>query len=243
MSVDTWMHFDPRGDLLDAARDCEAEVFLRWYGNSRAQLDDEYGPYEDATRFIALADEAGDVVAAMRLLVPGGVAGLKTLNDIGNEPWNVDGARSAAAARLDMRSTWDVATLGSRRGVAASGIRYSLALYRGLLLATRANQITSLVAILDNRVRRLLDSTGLVMQTLPGTRTAAYLGSEASTPIFGHPVSLLDNQRRNAPEAYALVTVGQGLDGVATPPLESFRLDARERFTDLDIPATVGALS
>jgi len=235
MSVDAWMTFDPQGELLEAARDCEAEVFRTWYGNTRSQLEDEYGPYEDVTRFIALSDDRGDVVAAMRLLAPGGAAGLKTLADLQRDPWNVDGARSAAAAGLDLRSTWDVATIGTRRPAASSGVRYSLALYRGLLLATRANQISSLVAILDERVRRLLDSTGLVMRTLPGARTASYLGSESSTPIYGHTGVLVDNQRKNAPEAHALVTVGQGMDGIHFPPVESFRLDARERFADVGL--------
>ncbi len=243
MSVDTWMHFDPRGDLLEATRECEAEIFLRWYGNSRSQLEDEYGPYEDATRFVTLSDADGDVVAVMRLLAPGGTAGLKTLADIGREPWGIDGARSAAAAGLDLRSTWDVATLASRRKSTASGVRYSLALYRALTLTARANQLTSFTAILDERVRRLLDATGLGMHTLPGTRTAEYLGSAASTPIYAHGASLLDNQRRNAPEAHALVAEGLGLEGISIPPLESFRLDARERFADLDVPVTVSSLS
>ncbi len=241
MSVDTWMHFDPRGELLEATRECEAEVFQQWYGNSRAQLEDEYGPYEDATRFIALSDADGDVVAAMRLLAPGGTAGLKTLADVGSAPWSVDGARAAAAASLDLRSTWEIATIGSRRKSARSGVRYSLALYHGLTLTSRANQMTAIVAILDERVRRLLDATGLTMHTLPGTRTASYLGSEASTPVFAHG-NILDNQRRNAPEAHALVSAGQGLEGVAVPPLEAFRLDARERFSAQETPVTVSGL-
>ncbi|WP_372595116.1 hypothetical protein [Actinotalea sp.] len=243
MAVDTWMHFDPRGDLLDATRECEAEIFLRWYGNTRAQLEDEYGPYEDATRFICLTDSAGEVVAVMRLLAPGGVAGLKTLADLQRSPWNVDGARSAAAAGLDLRSTWDVATIGTRRSSAGSGVRYSLALYRGLLMATRANRITAITAILDERVRRLLESSGLAMWTLPGARAAEYLGSPSSTPIYGDTAKLVDNQRRNAPEAYSLVTIGQGMDGFAIPPMEAFRLDVNERLTTAEVPVTLAGIS
>lgn len=242
MSVDTWMHFDPQGDLLEATRACEAEVFMRWYGNTPAQFADEYGPYEDVTRFICLSEAGGDVVAVMRLLAPGGAAGLKTLADVGSDPWKVDGARSAAAAGLDLRSTWEIATIGTRRQAAGSGVKFSLALYHGLTLTARANRITSIVAILDERVRRLLDATGLTMHTLPGTRTASYLGSEASTPVFAHGAALLDNQRRNAPVAHALVSSGQGLDGVSVPPVEAFRLDTHERFSDLGSPTTVSSL-
>ncbi len=242
MSVDTWMHFDPQDDLLEATRECEADVFMRWYGNTPAQFAEEYGPYEDVTRFICLSDADGDVVAVMRLLAPGGTAGLKTLADVQGEPWGIDGSRSAAAAGLDLRSTWEIATIGTRRSAGRSGVKYSLALYHGLMLTARANRMTSIVAILDERVRRLLESTGLTMHTLPGTRTASYLGSEASTPVFAHGTSLLDNQRRNAPTAHALVTAGQGLDGVFVPPVDAFRLDARERFTDLGSPVTASSL-
>jgi hypothetical protein len=106
----------------------------------------------------------------------------------------------------------------------------------------RANGISGLVAILDERVRRLLDSTGLVMHTLPGTRTAHYLGSDASTPIFAQATSLLDNQRRNAPEAFALLTGGQGLGGVAVPPLEEFRVGARDGFVGMEVPDTLARM-
>lgn len=224
MSVDAWLHFDVQGDLLDSARECEAEVFLRWYGNTRDELADEYGPYEDSSVFMAVSDESGEVVATMRLLVPGGRAGLKTLHDIGREPWNIDGTRAAAVAGLDLGSTIEIATISSRRRSTPQGLRNSFALYRGLVLAARANQFSSLVAVLDDRVRRLLDTVGLTTLPLPGTGPAPYLGSEASTPVFAHGAQILDNQRRASPEAFALVSQGIGLDGISVPSEDSFRL-------------------
>ena len=71
------LQFNPDGDLLAATRDCEAEVFLRVYGNTRQQLEEEYGPYEQASVFIALADDSGDVLGACRLIRPTEV-GLKS---------------------------------------------------------------------------------------------------------------------------------------------------------------------
>ncbi len=55
------LHFDVRGDLLEAARQCEEDVFLEAFGNTRTQLDEEYGPYNDQSVFIAVSDENGDV--------------------------------------------------------------------------------------------------------------------------------------------------------------------------------------
>jgi hypothetical protein len=228
MTPDAVMHFDVRGDLLDSARDCEAEVFLSAYGNTREQLAEEYDPYEDSTVFLAVADHRGDVMATVRLLAPGGRAGLKTLADIKRDPWNVDGARSAAAAQLDPHNTWEIATLAVRRDT-GSDSRLSLALYHGLVAVCRANEMSSFVAVLDQRVRRLLSIVGLPTQPLPGTRPAPYLGSPSSTPVYAHCAPVLDDQRRNFPDAYRLVTLGVGLDGISVPPPEAFILRPRER--------------
>ena len=92
------LHFDAQGDLLESARQCEEDVFLQAFGNTRAQLDEEYGPYDDQSVFVAVADESGHVVGACRLITPGS-AGLKTLNDVARQPWGIDGVRSASAAR------------------------------------------------------------------------------------------------------------------------------------------------
>ncbi|HEX5331478.1 MAG TPA: hypothetical protein VFW79_02430 [Cellulomonas sp.] len=220
------MRFDVDGPLLDSARDCEAEVFRTVYGNTREQLESEYGPYEDNSVFLALA-LADTVVGAVRMIRPGGQAGLKTLADIEQGPWSVDGSRSAAAAGIDLESTWEIATLGVRRGTSAAGQRLSMALYHGLIAVARANAMTSFVAILDERVRRMLASVGIITRPLPGTSTAPYLGSAASTPVYAHCGPLLDHQRREFPDAYRLVTLGVGLDGVAVPALDAFRVGSR----------------
>jgi len=228
------LHFDAQGSLLESARDCEAEVFLRWFGNTREQLAQEYGPYEDSSVFLVLADRDDEVVGAVRVLAPGGRAGLKTLVDVERKPWNVDGARAAAAAGIELRSTWEVATLGVRGGRNAGRPELSLALYHGLLTLARVNRMSSFVAVLDERVRRLLDAVGIVTRPLPGTGPASYLGSSASTPVYAHVGAMVDNQRRHFPDAYRLLTLGAGLDGVAVPPDDAFRLRSRPGLLELD---------
>jgi hypothetical protein len=229
MSVDARLHVNPTGELLDAARDCEADVFLQWYGNTRAQLEDEYGPYEDASVFLALEDSTGDVVATMRLIAPVSEVGLKALNDVGNDPWNVDGRRAARAAGLDLASTWEIATLGSRRQQGSARIRNSLALYHGYGVLARVNAMSAFIAILDERVRRMLDMIGLTTHPLPGTGPGRYLGSDASTPVYGVNARMADQQRRDHPDSFALVAMGSGLDGIDVPPDDAFRLFGRER--------------
>lgn len=225
------LHPEPTGALLASARDCEAEVFGHWFGNTRAELEQEYAPYESTTTFLALADAAGRVLGSVRLIRPG-PAGLKTLSDIGRPPWNVDGGRAARAAGMDLASTWEVATMGVRRRLGGGGVRHALALYHGLMLTARANQVTGTVAILDQRVRRLLDAVGISYPAIPGTGAAPYLGSPASVPVYAGFAAMLDRQRREHPESHRLVTLGVGMDGVVVPPLAEFvhsDRDARRR--------------
>ena len=217
------LHFNVRGALLDSALQCEEDVFLQAFGNTRSQLDEEYGPYNDQSVFAAVADEDGFVLGACRLITPG-PAGLKTLNDVAREPWGIDGLRSARAASVDPANTWDVATLGVRKDVRGSKMAISMALYHALVIATRVNEVSSITAILDEHARRVLSMAEFIMPALPGTRTGEYLGSPASTPVYGHPAAMIDAQRRMNPDAYRLMTLGVGLDGIVIPDESAFVL-------------------
>lgn len=228
------LHFDVRGDMLEAARECEEDVFLQAFGNTRAQLDEEYGPYNDQSIFLAVTDDAGHVYGACRLITPG-AAGLKTLNDVARAPWQVDGARSARAAGIDTSRTWDIATLGVRRDFRGPRLMVGIALYHGLMKATRLNEVATATAILDSHAHRVLADVGYLFSTLPGTKAAPYLGSEASIPVFGHWTGLADGQRRMFPDMYRLVTQGVGIDGISIPDEASFLL--RPRLVPVEAPA------
>ena len=218
------LHFDVRGPMLEAARDCEQDVFLQAFGNTREQLEQEYGPYNDQSVFMAVSDSDGYVVGSCRLITPG-PAGIKTLNDVSREPWAVDGKRAGALVDIDPDDTWDIASLGVRPGFRGSAMMVAIALYHGLVVSTtRANQVGSVTAILDDGVRRLLTAADWIMPTLPGTATGEYLGSPASTPVYGHPTTMVDLQRRRNPDAYRLMTLGIGLDGVVVPDEAAFAL-------------------
>ena len=143
---------DPVGDELTAALDCEADVFLQTYGNTIDQLADEYGPYAEATGFMTLLNENCLALATTRFIAPG-PAGLKTLNDARRAPWNVDGMRSALAAGIDPSKTWDIATIAVRRS--SRGSPAAAALYHGIATAANANNIDSIIMIMDARARRL----------------------------------------------------------------------------------------
>jgi hypothetical protein len=216
--------FRPDGDLLERARGCEADVFLQTFGNTEQDFAEEYGAYEQASHFIALADPCGEVVGCCRLIVPS-PAGLKTINDVSRPPWGVDGARAVRLLGADLSRAWDVATLAVRKDRPVPQLA-SAALYHGLVQAMRANGIRWIVMMLDERVRRLLAAAGVMLRPIPGTVPAPYLGSPATVPLFGDLPAMVDAQRRHHPDAYRLLGMGVGLGGIEVPPLAEWVIGA-----------------
>jgi hypothetical protein len=210
---------------LDAARSCEASVFQRAFGNTAAELEDEYGPYDDATHFVVLADSSDDVVATCRLIAPS-PAGLKTIHDIAGAPWFVDGARALRAVGADLPTAWDITTIAVRKDRPVTPLAWA-ALQHGMLQAARANSVRWAVMMLDDHVRRLLEMVGFIARPIPGTRPAPYLGSSATVPLVGDVPAMMDNQRRLNPDAHRLMTMGIGLTGIYVPPLAEFRIKTR----------------
>lgn len=217
-----YLRFNVTGDLLEGARQCEEDVFLNAFGNTRDQLDFEYGPYDPQSVFLTVSDSDNLVLGACRIITPG-PKGFKTLNDVKREPWLIDGERSARAAGADLTATWDIATLGVRDTHRGSRVQVAMALYHGILRGARANGIRSLTAILDEQARRVLAALDYTHLTLPGTTSAPYLGSKSSTPVYYH-ASMLDAQRRANPESYRMVIQGRGLEGVSVPDDSAFIL-------------------
>lgn len=214
------MVFDARGALAEAARRCEAAAFDAHYGISRHQLDAEFTDFEESSVFLAICD-ADDVAMATARLVTPGPAGPKFVADLRRGPWDLDGLAAARDAGLDLSTTWDIATVGSRP---QAGRAVSLALYHGLHLAASVNDVTATVAVLNESVRRLLGMRGLFFDALPGARTMPFDGSPASTPVYARHAEQVATARRRNPEGYRLVIAGIGLDGISVPPRSAFEL-------------------
>lgn len=221
------LHVAPDGDVLEAARDCERDTFVRVYNESRETWDAGYTAYEASTFFLAVTEPGGDVVASMRVIRPN-PGGLKTFAEMAKSPWFVDGIRSARSVGIDPAYTWDVATLAMRPGVRRSSM-VPLALYHGLFHAGRRNDARWIVMIIDSRVRRILNMLSIRTQALPGTIAMPYDGSASSIPLWGDLPAMADHQRRVAPEAHRLVNLGIGLDGIRLPNQNDYDLDRVRR--------------
>ncbi len=223
MSSSYRLVFQPSEEIRAKAFACEADIFGATYGVPYDHHVAEFAPYESASAFLVVLDRQDDVAGVMRLITPG-LAGLKTLNEAGGEPWSIDGLRAAAAVGVHPDQTWDVATLGVPKGVGPHRLAVTAALYHGLAVSSRRNRVRSMVMTVDERVRAILRVGGLYLTALPGATPRPFCGSPASTPVYAHFAPMLGNQRRVNPQAYRLMTLGVGLDDVSIPPLAAFDL-------------------
>lgn len=212
--------FDATGVLGERARACEADVFREWFGNTAEQLEAEYARYEDSSVFVVVADEQDEVHGAMRLIRPG-ATGLKALHDIARAPWSVDPAAALAGAGLDPATTWEIASLGVRREARARGRGPFDALLYAVLAGMPANGADAVVAILDDSVNRVVAASGLTMRPLPGTGSAEYLGSPASTPVYASRATVA--REVVAPDVYRRTRLGIDIPGVTVPEAGAMR--------------------
>jgi hypothetical protein len=219
--------FDATGGARAAAFALEASIFDRTYGVSLADHVAEFAPYASASHFVTVHDRQDEVVGVMRLITPG-PAGLKTLVEAGGEPWRIDGLRAARAAGVDPDHTWDVATLGVARGVGRYRPVITAALYHALAVSAPRNGVTSLLMTVDERVRSILQLSGLYTTALPGAKPGPFCGSPASTPVYGHCAQMFGQWRRTNPDAYRLIGLGIGLDDITLPPRDQFVLGAAQ---------------
>ena len=203
--------------------DCELDVLASWYGDTPEDLEEAYGAYADSTLWLAVREPSGPVLGVSRLIAPGPLP-QKTLSDLGEEPWAIDGYAAALAAGVDPDAAWDLATVGVRPELGGRGEAIAAALYHGIIAATTVNEVRSVVAMLDARVLRLLRRLGLGLRPLPGARPRPYMGSPAIVPVYAHVDEALRAQQRTDPDQYRRITLGQGLTEVVLPPRETFRL-------------------
>ena len=211
------------GRARAAALACEQAVFLDAFGNTRELLAEQYGPYGPQSVFLTVSNADGVVLGHCRLISPG-PAGLKTVNDLAEAPWSLDPARVVRAAGIDPQRCWDIATLGVRREYRGRTWMIAIALYHGIIKAARINGIEMATAMVDEQIHRALQQIDYLPATLPGARPAPYLGSSRTTPVFARFSSVLDDQRRRNPEAYRLMVLGVGLDGITVPEDAAFVL-------------------
>jgi hypothetical protein len=205
--------FPCTGADLEAARACELVVFGRRFGNSSAELEVEYGPYEPDTSFGAVFLPDGTAAGAIRL-IRDGRHGLKSLNDAASAPWLLPVGPTCLIAAIDPTRTWDVGSFCVDSVIAGANRRATLALWSVLFGAFRDNEVATFVAILDAAARRPIASLGVQMLDLPGATPASYLGSSASVPVYRHVRDLHRLHLARFADVHQQVFHGRGVIGM-----------------------------
>jgi hypothetical protein len=205
--------FPCAGADLVAARACELVVLGRRFGNSSAELEVEYGPYESDTSFGAVFLPDGTAVGAVRL-IRNGDRGLKSLNDAAAAPWLLPVGPTCLVAEIEPTQTWDVGSFCVDSVTAGANRRATLALWSVLFGAFRDNEVATFVAILDVGARRPIASLGIQMLDLPGAVAASYLGSSASVPVYRHVRDLHRLHLSRFADVHQQVFHGRGVLGM-----------------------------
>jgi hypothetical protein len=187
----------------DAARRVEERVFLQAFGNTPEVMEREYGPYDGRSRFVAVIDDAdGSALGAARFVLPDEAGEVKTLTDVAGPPWHLSAPDVLTAAGLTGRPVWDVATLAvdPRFRTGRAGAELYLALCFAIGRYALDCRVPGLVAILDDRVLRLLQLIGLPWEPMAGAASREYLGSPASTPCVFLVDTGTDSVRARRPD-------------------------------------------
>jgi hypothetical protein len=223
------------GPFADLGRTVELDVFGEVFSSDQAEMDREYGPYEDASRFFVVMDQRLRRPAGVLRVIANSAAGLKTLNDVAGAPLHLSPAQvQAQHALADLDRCWDVGTLAVLPEYRRVGGRtVSLLLYRALFLHAGRHGVEHVVTIMDGHAHRVLLMLGIPLVPLCGSEAFDYLGTPC-TPLYGHvpdlPASVQARARRlrrRRPLAWCLLSGpmrklsrGRGLDGRLQPPVD-----------------------
>jgi hypothetical protein len=205
---------DPQAN---AALALEEAVFLKEFGNTAEQLDDEYGPYRNYSFILCVMDNLNHTVAGMtRIIVQNDEVGLKSINDIAQYWPEI----SLSEPPLSERNIWDIGTLAIAEAYQTpmSAGLIGLGLYQSAIRIARHFQIDTLIALLDSIVHRLTRwKYHAPFQIVPGAIAKPYLGSKATFPVYSRISVWDENLRAKDPSIHEIIYTGKGIEAALSP--------------------------
>jgi hypothetical protein len=223
------------GPFADLGRAVELEVFGAVFGDTPAELEAGYGPYDRASRFFLVMDQRRRRAAGVLRVIENSAAGLKTLNDIVAPLGLPEAAVLARHGIDDLDRCWDVGTLAVRaeyRRSATRGRTVSLLLYRALYVHAVRAGVEHVVTVMERHAHRVLLALGVPFVPVCDSGPFEYMGTPC-TALYGHvpalPIEARAHSRRlrsRSPLAWCLLAGsirklarGNGLDGRLQPPV------------------------
>lgn len=178
---------DPNDErFANIGRQIECRVFNDAFDNDAAQMEEEYGDYEQQSIFFVSVDRETKTPTGVLRVIKNGPAGLKTMNDLAEVGPEFAMENVMQHHQItDLDECWDVGTVAVppefRSGSA------SVQLYRALYLAAMEKNIKHLVSVVDvNPLKKMTGYLGIPFEPMVGSRPMEYLGSEASQAVYGY---------------------------------------------------------
>ncbi len=174
----------------------ERTVFEDAFDNDAVQMQEEYTPYEQHSRFFISIDvESKRPTGVIRAIESTDLNELKTCHDLFcDKPELFDEAAVRAQHNIAMDDmVWDIGTLGVLREYRSKAGAISIQLYRAMYNAAQREGVEHLVAIIDKKpYRKLTKFLGVPFVKLAGQRAFDYLGSDLSQPVYGYVPEFYD---------------------------------------------------
>lgn len=169
-------------------RQIERVVFEQAFGNDAEQMRKEYGPYEEASTFFISIDRGLGKATGVLRVIGNSPQGLKTLNDVQNEPFAISTDEVAQRHRIvDFDKAWDVGTIAVLPECRSGEGPVSVQLYRAMYKSALEHGIDHLVSIIDDKpLQKLKEYLAIPFVPLAGSQPKPYLGSEKSQAVYGY---------------------------------------------------------
>lgn len=174
----------------DIARTVECEVFGEFFGNTPASMVEAYSQYEEHSVFLLVVDQASLLPAGALRIITNSSHGLKTLNDLEEEPLKISTPSVLEYHRIDdPMNCWDVGTLAvlkNYRGQSHDHIISSM-LYGLFYAEVSRARVDHVVAMLDKVAwRQLTEMLVVPFITIAGSAPFTYLGVPNTRAAYVH---------------------------------------------------------
>jgi hypothetical protein len=165
----------------------ESSVFYETFGNTPEKMQGEYGPYENASEFIAVIDQDATIPVGVLRTIRSNEAALKSLIDLKNTPLQLQPEDVYEKFGINPDKCVDVGTLAVLPEYRGSTGQYlpTLLLYRVLYREYLNDPDTDhVVTIIDKKAEKGLYKWNFPFQPID-EQYFSYLDSEESRALYG----------------------------------------------------------
>lgn len=190
--------FDGSDSYSDIGRAIERSVFEAAFGNDAKEMKQEYGPYENHSKFFITVDAEKRHPSGVVRVIEGTIDQTKTLQDLASIG-HVTLEEVATQHHISPEDTvWDVGTLAVLPEYRAREGQVSVQLFRGMYVSARDSGIEHLVSVIDNKAHtKLVKVLGIPFQHLAHKKQPfSYLGSDESRAVYGYVPDFYKRMRR-----------------------------------------------